>query len=133
MDIVTGILTFILVILFKIILIATILVLFAALMLFLFFYLLGKSYNYLNEMVYSSKDEKPADTIDTIVPQSNLTSPIDSTSDDPFWLKDDTETDDDFNMESMNGYPGGYGDQQMFEDEEEFQGMDYGYIDKEEK
>jgi hypothetical protein len=30
----------------------------------------------------------------------------------------------------MNGYPGGSGDQQMFEDEEQFQDMDYGYIDK---
>ncbi len=33
------------------------------------------------------------------------------------------------NMEGMNGYPGGYGDEQMFEDEEEFQGMDYGLLD----
>lgn len=37
------------------------------------------------------------------------------------------------NMEGMNGYPGGYGDEQMFEDEEEFQGMDYGLLDDEAK
>jgi hypothetical protein len=35
------------------------------------------------------------------------------------------------NMEGMNSYPGGYGDEQMFEDEEEFQGMDYGLLDDE--
>jgi hypothetical protein len=119
---------------FKILLFATIVVFVATLLLFLFFYLFAKTFNYLNDMVYPSKCEKPADNIDSIVPPSNLTSSTDfSESDAPFWLKDDNETDDDFNMESMNGYPGGYGDQQMFEDEEDFQDMDYGYIDKEEK
>jgi hypothetical protein len=45
-------------------------------------------------------------------------------------LDDEEEEDFGINMEGMNGYPGGSGDQQMFEDEEQFQDMDYGYIDK---
>jgi len=126
MEILTEFLNWCMMLFFKLILAAGIVGFIVVLLIVLGCFLLIKGTDYLQDKIDSFTEKPPANNDSALVPP-----PESSESGNQVWLtgKDDYG----INMEGMNGYPGGYGDEQMFEDEEEFQGMDYGLLDDEAK
>jgi hypothetical protein len=126
MEILTEFLNWYLMLMFKIFIWMIVFSFLVGILLGLIGILLGWGERYLRERAYLSAASKQDNNDTGLVPPSSSDS-----GDNQVWLtgKDDYG----INMEGMNGYPGGYGDEQMFEDEEEFHGMDYGLLDDEAK
>ena len=126
MEIITEFLNWCMMLFLKIIVAAGIVAVIVTLLLFLGCFLLVKGTDYLQDKI-DSFTEKPPDNNNTLL------APPEPDSADSYKICLKGNNTYGINMEGMNGYPGGYGDEQMFEDEEEFQGMDYGLLDDEAK
>ena len=126
MEIITGFLSWFFILALKFLLVAMLIGVVVWILLILSWFLFCCGAENLQDKIDSFTEKPPANNDPAPVPPASTGS-----GGNQVWLtgKDDYG----INMEGMNGYPGGYGDEQMFEDEEEFQGMDYGLLDDEAK
>ncbi|MEI8245313.1 MAG: hypothetical protein WCI51_05745 [Lentisphaerota bacterium] len=127
MEMLTGFLSWFFILAFKVLLLVMLIAAVVWILLILVCYLFGRGVDYLQDKIDSFNEKPPANNDPAPVPPAATGTACGNQT----WItgKDDYGV----NMEGMNGYPGGYGDEQMFEDEEEFQGMDYGLLDDEAK
>ena len=127
MEIITGFLSWFFILVLKFLLVAMLFAAVVWILLILACYLFCRGADYLQYKIDSFTEKPP------VINDPAATPPVatGTACGNQTWItgKDDYG----INMEGMNGYPGGYGDEQMFEDEEEFQGMDYGLLDDESK